>query len=262
MRRKIKETASVVIASLLISSVGGCSDSDKEKSMSTESVTSAVAVTTKTKEANSETSLNEETSEETTEVFKIEANVGDSVELGSYEGKRISWLVLDETEDRYLLLSEMGLASKYMNSDNEVITWEDCEIRQWLNGDFYNASFSEQEKNIIATVTNVNVGNEEYDIDGGNDTEDTFFLLSLDEVEYYFCSEKERVCYPTEKAIADGCYVFARSNGGNDAARWWTRTAGNMPGGFRYIECDGEIPFGGLADNSNITIRPAVWINK
>lgn len=263
MKRKIKETASVVFTALLISSIGGCSGSDKAESTSTESVTSAAVVTTVTEETTSEVLLTEETSEETIEAFKIEAQVGDLVEFGSYAEKSISWMVLDETEDKYLLLSEKGLASKYMDSDtSDVITWEECELRQWLNGDFYNDSFSEQEKNIIATVTNVNIGNEEYDIDGGNDTEDMIFLLSLEEVENYFSSESERVCYPTDKAISDGCYVFTRSNGGNDAARWWTRTAGNMPGGFRYVECEGGIPFGGLADNSNITIRPAVWVNK
>ena len=146
-------------------------------------------------------------------------HVGDTVVFGSYEQDNdksngtepIEWIVLDEKGGRYLLLSKYVLdGQKWDDSmsdntiaanatgmdDHGVITWEKCSVRRWLNGSFYNEAFSDEDKNHIAQVTNTNPSLDE--IDGmeyggqlnvwksGADTQDTVFLLSLEEYIRYF----------------------------------------------------------------------------
>ncbi|MBQ1555208.1 MAG: toll/interleukin-1 receptor domain-containing protein, partial [Clostridia bacterium] len=77
------------------------------------------------------------------------------------------------------------------------VNWENCSLRKWLNGEFINQTFtsSEIERINFTTVTTPDftfVPNENfqllnnYTFDGGADTVERIFLLSVDEYERYF----------------------------------------------------------------------------
>lgn len=105
------------------------------------------------------------------------ASVGDIVNFGDY-----SWYVISKTENNVQLLCEDMVCEKAYNEVYVDVTWETCTLRQWLNNDFYN-EFSEEEKAYIAKTKLSNPDNAEYGTDGGNDTEDYIYLLSIDEAE-------------------------------------------------------------------------------
>ena len=76
------------------------------------------------------------------------AGVGSTVVFGSYEQGEgqvpIEWTVLDRQEDRALLLSKYALdAMPFHEVEDWNVTWADCTLRSWLNGEFLDVAFSE-----------------------------------------------------------------------------------------------------------------------
>ena len=78
--------------------------------------------------------------------------VGDIVKFGSYEQDKfcgadpIEWRVLAVENGRALLLSKYALEAKpYHNTDIDI-TWEESDLRAWLNGTFYDIAFSSSER--------------------------------------------------------------------------------------------------------------------
>ena len=104
-------------------------------------------------------------------------SVGDTIIFGDY-----SWIVLEKTDNSALILAKDILFNKAYNDEYTSVTWEDCTLRKYLNGDFYN-SFSDEERAMIQEVTNSNPDNPVYMSKGGNDTKDKIYLLSIDEAE-------------------------------------------------------------------------------
>jgi len=109
-----------------------------------------------------------------------EAEPGDKVTFGLYD-----WRVLERDDDSLLLL--MSGAEKHeetrgraYNDTLEDTTWADCTLRAWLNGEFLENGFSEEERELILTQKNVNPDNKDYGTDGGEDTEDKVSLLTGD----------------------------------------------------------------------------------
>ena len=61
----------------------------------------------------------------------------------------IEWLVLDIQDGKALLLSKYGLEAKAYNTKFVDITWENCTLRTWLNGEFLAKAFSAEEQSAI-----------------------------------------------------------------------------------------------------------------
>lgn len=193
------------------------------------------------------------------------AQVGDYVFFGSYEqdnnisnGKEdIEWLVLDKQDDRVLVVSKYALDCKPYNEEYEDVTWETCTLRGWLNDEFINAAFTEEEKATIPTVTVTADANPDYSTDPGNDTEDRVFLLSINEANEYFSSDDERACQPTDYAVANGVW---ESEFGN--CWWWLRSPGNYQYNAAGVYYGGGVDEGGdYVHCAYGAVRPALWIN-
>ena len=76
---------------------------------------------------------------------------GDTVSFGSYEQdgntsngpEPIQWIVLDKIDGQLLLLSADVLeARQYHHVPFEEVTWENSDLRAWMNGDFYEGTFT------------------------------------------------------------------------------------------------------------------------
>ncbi|MBR1470235.1 MAG: hypothetical protein IJ600_01175 [Lachnospiraceae bacterium] len=114
--------------------------------------------------------------------------------LGSYEQngyddgvEPIQWEILDINENGILLVSHYLLDyrsyMRFINIDeDEDITWEKSDLREWLNNDFYNMAFSDEERAIIKTVKLDNACLSEE----SPDTYDNVFMLGIDEIQRYF----------------------------------------------------------------------------
>ena len=194
------------------------------------------------------------------------ANIGDIVTFGSYEqdnddsnGKeKIKWIVLDKTEDQILVISKCGLDCQAYNYEYTDVTWEICSLRGWLNNEFINSAFTEEEQSKIAITTVINENNPSYDTYGGNDTQDKIFLLSINEANKYFNLNEARKCVPTDYAIAQGDYYAV----GGKVNCWWLRSPGYNQKFAAGVNDDGSVYVrGSLVERGYNVVRPALWIN-
>lgn len=193
-------------------------------------------------------------------------SVGDVIKFGSYEqdnntsnGKEeIEWQVLEVKDGKALVISKYALDCKPYNTEYTTVTWESCDLHQWLNNDFYNSAFGSDEKAKIISTTLTNDDNPSYGTEGGNDTTDKVFLLSIDEAEKYFSSNEARKCEPTEYAEANGDYI----NDGNGTVWWWLRSPGNDTYYVASVDTFGWVhDYGYIVNLTYIAVRPALWIN-
>lgn len=185
----------------------------------------------------------------------------------------IEWEILSEEDGRILLISRCVLDCGAYNKEFTNVTWAGCSLRQWLNDEFINTAFSENEKAQIQTVTLSNPGNPYTGVDGGADTQDRVFLLSMDEVLKYYefeelNEEDKRDGSCRKLTAAAGTFyvtnVLVNRPLGNKPWGVWLRTPGEtadsacyyVPGGFGYW-CASE-----NVNNSYWGIRPAMWISK
>ena len=186
---------------------------------------------------------------------------GDIIKFGNYpqdiNGSKspIEWLALDVNENEALLVSRYGLDCKEYHNVSTDITWEDCDLRKWLNNDFIKSAFSEEEAKKIKVSELKNKDNPKYGIKGGNNTKDRIFCLSITEAEQYFRSDNERQCKPTVYARKQGLYVE------NDCCFWWLRSPGDGQFEAANVITIGVIdPFGYDVNGGGNAVRPALRI--
>ena len=173
------------------------------------------------------------------------AEVGDIVTFGTYEQdsgtsnskEDIEWLVLAKENNRILVISDKALDCQPYNPSWSDVTWETCSLCEWLNNDFVNDAFSDDEKAMIPTVTVSANKNPKYDTDPGNTAKDRVFLLSIVEAEKYFTSDEARKCIPTEYALSCGAAPSddGQTKGGEDTCYWWLRSPGCDQSSAAYV---------------------------
>lgn len=122
---------------------------------------------------------------------------------GYFKVEPIKWRVLSVEGDDAFLMSDSSLDAKFFNEsywvdknsngeqeEEEIITWKDSYIRKWLNNDFWQGAFSDEERKAIIKNTNTNKGtndkeetnNNQFLFPDGEMTEDKVFLLSREEI--------------------------------------------------------------------------------
>lgn len=197
------------------------------------------------------------------------AKVGDIVYFGAYEqdvntsnGKEdIEWLVLAKENNRVLVISDKALDCQPYHPSWSDVTWETCSLRKWLNNDFINSAFSDDEKVKIPTVTVSADKNPKYNTNPGNATTDKVFLLSIVETEKYFTSAEARECILTEYAISKVVSGYIKG-GGKITCSWWLRSPGYLQISAAYVYYDGDVHgLGSDVDDDDYAVRPAMWIS-
>lgn len=101
-----------------------------------------------------------------TKEFPGNWNIPESVYYGSYEQdsiqengpERIEWIVLGQNESQMFLMSRYILDVQTYDPYYDNV-WDASDIREWLNYDFYNAAFSEKEKNTLSKFISPYVSN-------------------------------------------------------------------------------------------------------
>ena len=200
------------------------------------------------------------------------AEVGDTVRLGTYEqdndmsnGKEsVEWLVLAKEDDKILVISKYALDCQPYNEEHEDVTWETCTLRSWLSDDFYDAAFSDDEKNVIVQTEVSADQNPKYSTNPGNSTSDNVFLLSITEAEKYFTDDNARMCAPTAYAIAQGVSTSGtyKAPSGEATCWWWLRSPGFGQDNAASVSYVGSVDFSGHGvDYAPGCVRPALWIN-
>lgn len=207
----------------------------------------------------------------------------DTITFGSYpqnditglKKEPIEWIVLDRVDDKLLLLSKYILDCKCYNNESEPITWRSCELRSWLNHEFYYQAFNSNEQNKIIKEYIKNNDNIDFDTDGGYDTKDKVFCLSIEETRKYFGNGiknpfgydlgKNVITYGTNYAKAVDNYSYKLFI--SDETEWegnsnyWLRSPGVNELMASMIFESGFLSTNGVdVDRCFVGVRPAIWV--
>lgn len=165
----------------------------------------------------------------------------------------IKWRVIKCENGEALLLSDIVLDKQKYNKRLKKVTWEKSTLRKWLNKKFMNRAFSSSEQEAIRTTKVINEDNYYYKTDGGNDTLDKIYLLSLSETdeekEYGFTdSYGMTIKYSNYADLCDYQY-------------WWLRTPGEKNISAAAVDMSGEAYVGGGESDMELGIRPVLHLN-
>lgn len=189
-----------------------------------------------------------------------------TVFFGSYEQdnvtengtEAIEWIVLDEKDGNLLLVSRLNLDVYNFHNEYVEITWENSDLRAWLNSEFLNNAFSASEQAGICDTLLVNEDSPSFRTEGGNDTVDKVFVLSLTEANQYFLADGDRQADTSEYAKAQGSYP----NSTYGTSWYWSRTPGYTSDYYTFISGNGfEFVGGNTVDHGANAVRPAVWVS-
>lgn len=125
----------------------------------------------------------------------------------------IKWRVLDVSDTKALLLSNVILDNQQYNHTDTDITWVTSTIKQWLNAEFKDSAFSSGEQNALT---------------------DEVFLLSEEEIttsSYGFCvdgmvHDEGRNAQSSDYAKAMGIFTNYNQNY-SGSGEWWLRSQGS-----------------------------------
>jgi len=204
--------------------------------------------------------------------------VGDIIHYGNHQ-----WIVLQTNSSSALIISETTIGKAPYHDHMTDITWEHCNLRKYLNSEFYD-QFTETEKSRIIKTKLTDRNNPWYDTKSGNSTFDKVFLLSYDEVVRYFgdsgdllskkgwyWAEEDKITPSDENChLQYGDCIFDQYNderkvqsvkGSDDW--WWLRSPGGQgmhtTGSIGYF---GEIFLcGDDVYRVDGGVRPALWLN-
>lgn len=165
----------------------------------------------------------------------------------------IKWRVIKCENGEALLLSDIVLDKQKYNKRLKKVSWEKSTLRKWLNKKFMNRAFSSSEQEAIRTTKVINEDNYYYKTDGGNDTLDKIYLLSLSETdeekEYGFTdSYGMTIKYSNYADLCDYQY-------------WWLRTPGEKNISAAAVDMSGEAYVGGGESDMELGIRPVLHLN-
>lgn len=151
-----------------------------------------------------------------------------------YRVEPIRWRIVSESGSLSYLLAEDVL---YGGTFGTSTSYASSRVRTWLNNDFLNAAFSQQQRDLISTTT----------VDGARDK---VFVPSKAEL---------TSLVSTARKATDYAQTSGMRNESNGYAYWWTRTAHSSAGNMTVVtQANGEMPC--APTKSNIGIVPALNI--
>jgi hypothetical protein len=165
--------------------------------------------------------------------------IGDIVRFGPYD-----WRVLAVEDEEALLITKDCLPDyQRYHSESKSITWADCDLRKWLNREFY-YSFDAEKRRIVRKHVD-NPDNKTYNTKAHKIVGDYIFCLSIDEARKYFVNDTDRV---------------AQYRGNADW--WWLRSLGDYQRNAATVITGGSVYTGGIdVISDSVAVRPALWLN-
>ncbi len=148
------------------------------------------------------------------------------------------WRILEIREGKALLMKNNALPGMAYHDHADDITWEMSSLRLWLNSEFIRQTFSDQERESIILSDVINADNTAYHTDGGNDTKDYIFLMSIDEANQY------QPIFPVFKSNS------------------WLRSPGSGKKTAAFLSVKGTVmDYGYDVTSEDIYVRPVMWFN-
>lgn len=295
--KETKETESKVETSA--ESETTSTESTAEATESTVTATSTESTVTASSGDESSESTEDTTAAQPSEATPVKLpslQAKDEIKFGSFEqdndtsngAEDIEWIVLTVEDGRALLLSKYILEGMHYDSNSDA-SWEESEVRAWMNGDFYEAAFNDSER---ASICQVELETDEPTYGRHLTTKDNVFLLENADLGKYF----EMIYWDETYLLGDKCFEvmtpatpYAEAHGafnitmnkksatktvteypevnGKVTCAWWLRTSGNfvsISGSTisNVVWDPGDVlsPFHCPCEMEDKGVRPAIWI--
>ena len=203
MAKSIRKMFALMVSLVMIVSVCGCGKSDNEETTrkkratktSTEEVTKDDVIDPFDDtdiDTYSDTDFFTEDSVDTQPISRGSSGERVEVTFGTFKGEPIEWLVLDDYNGLKLMLSKYVLCEREMNADENGCSWKKSDLRQWLNGEFFEESFSAEEKTKIEYVTLNCFNDGTPDSDLAYTSDDHVFLMATGNFDETPLSDEEK----------------------------------------------------------------------
>ena len=196
--------------------------------------------------------------------------LGSIVVFGSYQSvtgtkQPLTWRVLFSHGGKVLLITEHSITERLYHHTHAQANWEKSNLRQWLNGEFFEDTFTESEKKLILDASSVSsvdifpkgsavsdkLPEDEPPLCSG----DHVFILSEAEVRRFFKNEEDACCSTFGDQHEPECSQSV------EGASWWLRTPGTIAGCAAYVDKKGNVnKHGTNVFLPGTFVRPAIWI--
>ena len=193
----------------------------------------------------------------------------------------VKWRVLKVEDSTALLLSDKNLDMLEYDTSIQASDWESSSLRSFLNSDFYNEAFTADERAAVKEVTISNPDSPVWFTEGGNDTSDKVFCLSIEDVfnkaygfmdngfskggvsgkngAWYSVADGTRKAVNTAYAASkEGYYTEVQGN----VASWWLRSPGYNRLSAAGVSSNGAVYAAkSYMIRRNMAVRPALYID-
>jgi len=207
----------------------------------------------------------------------------------------IEWKILSTDNNQTMLISRYVLDAQPYDESGTHGVWSECSLRKWLNSNFMDNAFTQNEQAHILEHLNQNPGTTDYfkqesysGSPAGEDTTDKIFLLALrDEDARLFSGSTgwaspniDRIAYPTEYVISQGFSGMSKKfydeherysvdnivgEASIGAMRYWMRSSGGTQAHAALVDYDGCEHSSSYHGDAKITsqkgVRPVLYID-
>lgn len=179
--------------------------------------------------------------------FESTPSIGQIVLFGRYPDESpIRWRVLSVDGTTATLISVDTVSRRPFAYDASRSRWTESLLKEWLNGDFLEHSFTPTERAAILRRSDTAISSQ---------NSEKVFILSVEEAEQLFSSNEDRIAYPSEYAIESEDLLVDRQS-------WWLRDNGSFGDTFvSTVMPNGKILRIGLScSDSGVSVRPAIQV--
>ena len=202
---------------------------------------------------------------------------------GYFKVEPIKWRVLSVDGEDALLMADSSLDVRCFNEtywvdknknekveEDEIVTWKDSSLRSWLNDEFYQKAFSDEEKKSVLESTNTNEGtdskeetyNNRFSFPDGGTTQDKVFIPSRTEMKNADYGMPDNKIGNINRGSNCTDYAKTKLNYESESTYWWLRSP------QAYFVDSGDFDYAIMMDwdeyptvDDNWGIRPAIHLN-
>lgn len=202
---------------------------------------------------------------------------------GYFKVEPIKWRVLSVDGEDALLMADSSLDVRCFNEtywvdknknekveEDEIVTWKDSSLRSWLNDEFYQKAFSDEEKKSVLESTNTNEGtdskeetyNNRFSFPDGGTTQDKVFIPSRTEMKNADYGMPDNKIGNVNRGSNCTDYAKTKLNYESESTYWWLRSP------QAYFVDSGDFDYAIMMDwdeyptvDDNWGIRPAIHLN-
>ena len=177
-----------------------------------------------------------------------------TVKMGKFEQdndlsngpEEIEWDVIKYEDGKYFIISKYILTAMRFSEDGKKKSWSDSTLRRWMNGEFFETAFSEEERKYIQDT-----------YIKSESTTDKIFCISYSNLVSDIVDRKVKFGIPSEYALSKGI----KSNG---FPIYYTDDEDRVTYDFFMIsgKCGSVANAGMVLPEKIVGVRPAMWISE